>query len=105
MNELFPMSDRTRELDARLAAFMAAHVFPAEAEFAEWDRDPARRWTIPPLLESLKAKAKAEGLWNLFLLGPAHGAGLKNVEYARLAERMGLSLIAYEIFNCSSPDT
>ena len=105
MNELFPMSDRTRELDARLAAFMAAHVFPAEAEFAEWDRDPARRWTIPPLLESLKAKAKAEGLWNLFLLGPAHGAGLKNVEYARLAERMGRSLIASEIFNCSAPDT
>jgi acyl-CoA dehydrogenase len=105
MNELFPMSDRTRELDARLAAFMEAHVFPAEAEFAEWDRDPTRRWTIPPLLESLKTRARAEGLWNLFLPDPTHGAGLKNVEYARLAERMGRSLIASEIFNCSAPDT
>jgi acyl-CoA dehydrogenase len=105
MSELFPMSDRTRELDARLAAFMAAHVYPAELEFAEWDRDPARRWTIPPLLESLKIRARAEGLWNLFLPDPVHGAGLKNLEYARLAERMGRSLIASEIFNCSAPDT
>jgi acyl-CoA dehydrogenase len=105
MSELFPMSERTRELDARLAAFMAAHVTTAEAEFAVWDRDPARRWTIPPLLESLKARAKSEGLWNLFLPDPVHGAGLKNLEYARLAERMGRSLIASEIFNCSAPDT
>jgi acyl-CoA dehydrogenase len=105
MSELFPMSDRTRELDARLAAFMAAHVYPAELELAEWDRDPARRWTIPPLLESLKVRAKSEGLWNLFLPDPVHGAGLKNLEYARLAERMGRSLIASEIFNCSAPDT
>ncbi len=105
MSELFPMSERTRELDARLAAFMAAHVYPAETEFAEWDRDPARRWTIPPLLESLKSRARAEGLWNLFLPDPVHGAGLKNLEYARLAERMGRSLIASEIFNCSAPDT
>ncbi len=105
MSELFPMTERTREFDARLVAFMDAHVYPAEAEFAEWDRDPARRWTIPPLLESLKIRARAEGLWNLFLPDPVHGAGLKNLEYARLAERMGQSLIASEIFNCSAPDT
>jgi len=105
MNELFPMTERTRDLDARLAAFMDAHIYPVEAEFAEWDRDPARRWTIPPLLESLKQRARNEGLWNLFLPDPVRGAGLKNLEYARLAERMGRSLIASEIFNCSAPDT
>jgi acyl-CoA dehydrogenase len=105
MSSLFPMSERVRELDARLAAFMDAHVFPAEAEFAAWDEEPARRWTIPPRLEALKARARAEGLWNLFLPDAAHGAGLTNLEYARLAERMGRSLIASEIFNCSAPDT
>src|SRR5687768_16900507 len=105
MSSLFPMSERVRDLDARLAAFMDAHVFPAEAEFAAWDEEPARRWTIPPHLEALKARARAEGLWNLFLPDAAHGAGLSNLEYARLAERMGRSLIASEIFNCSAPDT
>jgi acyl-CoA dehydrogenase len=105
MSSLFPMSERVRDLDARLAAFMDAHVFPAEAEFAAWDEEPARRWTIPPRLEALKARARAEGLWNLFLPDAAHGAGLTNLEYARLAERMGRSLIASELFNCSAPDT
>jgi len=105
MSELFPMSDRAREIDARLATFMATHMADAEAEFAAWDLDPARRWSIPPLLEELKAKAKDEGLWNLFLPDAVHGAGLSNLEYARLAERMGRSLTASEIFNCSAPDT
>jgi acyl-CoA dehydrogenase len=105
MSELFPLSERASALDAKLAEFMTAHVYPAEAEFAEWDRDPARRWTIPPLLESLKAKARQAGLWNLFFPDNEHGAGLSNLEYARLAERMGRSLIASEIFNCSAPDT
>jgi acyl-CoA dehydrogenase len=105
MSSLFPMSERVRELDARLAAFMDAHVVPAEAEFAAWDEEPARRWTIPPQLEALKARARAEGLWNLFLPDATHGAGLSNLEYARLAERMGRSLIGSEIFNCSAPDT
>ena len=105
MSTLFPMSLRTQALDAKLAAFMVEHVMPAEAGFAQWDEDPAHRWQIPPLLESLKAKARDAGLWNLFLPDPKHGHGLSNLEYARLAERMGRSLIASEIFNCSAPDT
>jgi len=105
MSVLFPMSERVQALDAKLAEFMDAYVYPAEAEFAIWDHDPAHRWQIPPLLEELKAKARAVGLWNLFFPGAGHGAGLSNLEYARLAERMGRSLIASEIFNCSAPDT
>ena len=102
---LFPQGDRSRALEAALAAFMAAHVMPAEAEFAAWASDPATRWTSPPVLETLKTRARAEGLWNLFLPGDAHGAGLGNLDYAPLAERMGRSLIAPEIFNCSAPDS
>jgi acyl-CoA dehydrogenase len=105
MSVLFPMSERVQALDAKLAEFMDAYVYPAEAEFAIWDHDPAHRWQIPPLLEELKAKARAVGLWNLFFPGAGHGPGLSNLEYARLAERMGRSLIASEIFNCSAPDT
>ena len=67
MSALFPMSERTRALDTRLAEFMDAYVFPAEAEFAALDEDPQRRWQIPPLLEELKVRARAVGLWNLFL--------------------------------------
>ncbi len=105
MTALFPISERARAIDHELAQFMAAHVYPAEVEFAAWDRDPAKRWNIPPLLESLKAKARAAGLWNLFLPHSEQGAGLSNLDYAPLAERMGRSLIAPEIFNCSAPDT
>jgi acyl-CoA dehydrogenase len=103
MSDLFPMPERVRALDAELAAFMDAHVFPAEAAFAQWDADPARRWQVPPLLEELKARARAAGLWNLFL--PHAGHALGNLDYARLAERMGRSIHAPEIFNCSAPDT
>ena len=122
MSVLFPMSERAQSLDARLREFMDAHVYGAEAEFAAWEQDHDRRWQIPPLLEELKVKARAAGLWNLFLPDAGHGdrsrhpasrdtcasmrgAGLSNLEYARLAERMGRSLIAPEIFNCSAPDT
>ena len=101
---LFPQSDRAQAIDAKLARFMAEHVLPAEAEFAAWDADPAKRWTIPPLLEDLKARARAAGLWNLFLPGD-HGCGLSNLDYAPLAERMGRVVFAPEVFNCSAPDT
>jgi len=101
VTELFPMSARARELDAKLAEFMEARVIPAEEAFAAWDEDPARRWEVSPLLEELKAKARKLGLWNLFL--PQQG--LSNLDYARLAERMGRSSIAPEACNCSAPDT
>jgi len=105
MSELFPTSPRVAELRSRLTAFMAEHVLPAEAEVAAHVADPSRRWSVPPVIEALKAKARAEGLWNLFLPDATHGAGLSNLEYAPLAEIMGRSLIAPEIFNCNAPDT
>ena len=89
----------------RVAAFVDARVIPAEAEFAAHAADPATRWTVPPRLEALKAEAKAAGLWNLFLPDATHGAGLSNLAYAPIAEAMGRSLHAPEVFNCSAPDT
>jgi acyl-CoA dehydrogenase len=94
-----------KELQARLAAFMDAHVHPNEERF---EHEPGRgeRWRPIPLIEELKAKARAEGLWNLFLPASDYGAGLTNTEYAPLCEIMGRALpFAPEIFNCSAPDT
>jgi acyl-CoA dehydrogenase len=105
MSELFSLSPRTTELKSRLEAFMAAQVFPAEAEVAAHAADPATRWSVPPVIERLKAQARADGLWNLFLPDATRGAGLSNLDYAPLAEVMGRSLIAPEIFNCNAPDT
>ena len=102
---LFAQSDRSRALATQLEAFMATHVYPAEAKFAARAADPVTRWTPAPLLQLLQDKARADGLWNLFLPGNDHGAGLGNLEYAPLAECMGRSSIAPEIFNCSAPDT
>ena len=101
MPSLFPLSERARALDAQLAEFMAEYVLPAEPAFAAWNQEPEHRWQVPPQLEALKARARAAGLWNLFL-PPAHG-GLSNLDYAPLAERMGRSLLAPEIFNCAAP--
>uniref|UniRef100_A0A8B9XPA7 Acyl-CoA dehydrogenase family member 10 n=1 Tax=Bos mutus grunniens TaxID=30521 RepID=A0A8B9XPA7_BOSMU len=100
---------RVRELYQRLKEFMERHVYPAELELQR-HQVSAERWTPSPLVEDLKEKAKAEGLWNLFLpleTDPEkkYGAGLTNVEYAHLCEVMGTSLYAPEIFNCSAPDT
>lgn len=109
MNALFNFSPRALELQQQLAAFMTAHVYPAEKSVASWDADPAKRWTPAPVIESLKAEAKKAGLWNLFLPPqkgePTHGAGLSNLDYAPLAEQMGRVLWASEIFNCNAPDT
>ncbi len=103
--DLFPMSDRARRLRDQVEAFVADRILPAEAAFAAHAADPAARWSIPPPLESLKAEARAAGLWNLFLPDPSHGGGLSNLEYAPIAEAMGRSLYAPEVFNCSAPDT
>jgi acyl-CoA dehydrogenase len=100
----FEQSEKVRALQARVEAFMAEHIYPNEEElFAEVDKGD--RWQPVPLLESLKAKARTAGLWNLFLPESAYGAGLTNLEYAPLCEIMGRSPWAPEVFNCSAPDT
>src|SRR5437763_247936 len=83
---------------------MDEHVYPNEPTFQE-QLAAGDRWQPPPVLEGLKAKARAAGLWNLFLPGSEYGAGLTNLEYAPLCEIMGRSPIAPEVFNCSAPDT
>ncbi|MEZ4392334.1 MAG: acyl-CoA dehydrogenase family protein [Polyangiales bacterium] len=99
----FPLSPRATELAERLDAFMRDRVEPAEATFfAQRDED---RWRPPPVVESLKSEARAAGLWNLFLPESELGAGLTNVEYAPIAERMGRVVFAPEVFNCNAPDT
>ena len=102
---LFPFSERSLDLQAKVAAFVAEKILPAEAEFAAHDADPATRWTPVPRMQALKAEAKAAGLWNLFLPDARLGAGLSNLDYAPIAELSGRSLFAPEIFNCSAPDT
>jgi alkylation response protein AidB-like acyl-CoA dehydrogenase len=108
----FVPSARQLEWQARVRAFMHDHVFPAEEAYkAHLKADPATRWTVPPIIEELKARAYAEGLWNLFLPPSEHdegdfrGAGLSNLEYALCAEEMGRVGFAAEAFNCSAPDT
>ncbi|XP_026980552.1 acyl-CoA dehydrogenase family member 10 isoform X3 [Sagmatias obliquidens] len=103
------LSPPVRELYQWLKQVMERHVYPAEPEL-QHHQTSAEKWTPSPLLEDLKEKAKAEGLWNVFLpveTDPEkkYGAGLTNVEYAHLCEVMGTSLYAPEIFNCSAPDT
>ena len=96
-------SPKSRELRERLIAFLAAHIYPNEARFHE--QVSTNRWRVPAIVEELKAKARAEKLWNLFLPDSEHGAGLTNLEYAPLCEVMGRSPLAPEVFNCSAPDT
>jgi acyl-CoA dehydrogenase len=101
----FEYSARVKDLRARLTAFMDAHVYPSERRFEEQVAQ-GDRWQPIPLVEELKAKARDEGLWNLFLPASEYGAGLTNTEYAPLCEVMGRALpFAPEIFNCSAPDT
>lgn len=101
----FQVSPRARTIYQNLRAFMDAHVYPNEKLFHE-QIDEGDRWQPAPIMEELKAKAKAEGLWNLFLPESEYGAGLTNLEYAPMAELMGRSVMfAPEIFNCSAPDT
>jgi len=101
---LFEYSDRVRELESKLRAFMDEHIYPNEKLHAEQLRSKDR-WQPTPILEALKPKARAAGLWNLFLPDSEEGAGLSNFEYAPLCEIMGRSPIAPEVFNCSAPDT
>ena len=100
----FEFSDRVKELQKRLAAFMEQHIYPNEARYNAHVYGPDR-WQAAPVIEELKPKARAEGLWNLFLPESDQGAGLTNLEYAPLCEIMGRSAMAPEVFNCSAPDT
>ena len=98
-------SPRARDTYQKLRAFVDAHVYPNEKLFHEQINE-GERWQPVPLMEELKAKARAEGLWNLFLPESEYGAGLTNLEYAPMAELTGRSAgFAPEIFNCSAPDT
>ena len=100
----FAYSNKVKELQKRLAAFMDEYIYPNEDTYVA-QLNQGNRWQIPPILEELKAKARQAGLWNLFLPESKRGAGLTNLEYAPLCEIMGRSSIASEVFNCSAPDT
>ena len=100
----FAFSPKVEDLRARLLAFMDEHIYPNEGVFREQIAE-GDRWSPPDILEELKPKARAQGLWNLFLPDSEHGAGLTNLEYAPLCEIMGRSPMAPEVFNCSAPDT
>ena len=99
----FEFSDKVKDLQHRLKAFMEEHVYPNERRHHE--EIERNRWLPTKVIEELKPKARAAGLWNLFLPESENGAGLTNLEYAPLCEIMGRSHMAPEIFNCSAPDT
>ena len=104
----FDHTHKVQALQARLWAFMNAHVLPREGEYhAQLDayRAAGNAWQPSGVIEDLKPKARDAGLWNLFLPESAHGAGLTNLEYAPLAEIMGCVPWSSEVFNCSAPDT
>lgn len=106
----FQPSARSQDFLERVQRFMAQHLEPVEAQYwrevhqanptGDW-----AKWQVHPLVETLKARARAEGLWNLFLPDAKLGAGLTTLEYAPIAEATGRSLLAPEIFNCNAPDT
>jgi len=101
---VFEFSGKIKELQKRLIAFMEEHVYPNEERYQQHCQGP-NKWQPVPIIDELKPKARAAGLWNLFLPASEHGAGLTNLEYAPLCEIMGRSPFAAEVFNCSAPDT
>jgi len=103
-NMYFAPNAKVTALQEKLQAFMDQHIYPNEKRFAE-EVEAGDRWQPTAVMEELKDKARAAGLWNLFLAHSRHGAGLTNLEYAPLCEVMGRSLMAPEAFNCSAPDT
>ena len=100
----FQFSNKVSVLEDRLSRFMDEHIYPLEPDYSG-HLEAAGGWTTPPIMDELKAKARQEGLWNLFLPDEEHGAGLNNLEYAPLAEIMGRVAWSSEVFNCSAPDT
>jgi len=100
---MFEYSAKTQELIGRLSAFMDEHIYPRERRYAEELAAATNRFAALPLMDELKTKAKASGLWNLWL--PEKFGGLSNFDYAPLAEIMGRVLWSPEVFNCNAPDT
>src|ERR1700745_1142081 len=106
----FGYSEKSQDLQRRVSAFMDEHIYPNEHTFHEqvaaFTLDGWKQWTPARIIEELKPKARAAGLWNLFLPESEYGAGLTNVEYAPLCEVMGrVPGFGPEVFNCSAPDT
>ncbi len=104
----FDYSPRQKEWMRRVGDFMDRFIYPAEATYSAQMAEARKKgnpWIVIPVVEELKQKAKAQGLWNLFLNESEHGAGLTNLEYAPLSEMMGRVGFASEVFNCSAPDT
>ena len=102
---MFEPSLRVVKLQREVSEVIDTLVIPAEAVYRQQLAEAPIRWSIPPIMEQLKAKARAAGLWNLFLPSHDGGAGLTNLEYAPLCEIMGASPIGPEVFNCAAPDT
>ena len=101
-------TDRVKDLVVQVSKFMDDHIWPAEEIYASQMtsfREEGNPWRVPPIIEELKTKAKAQGLWNFFLPESQNGFGLTNLEYAPLAEIMGHIGFASEVFNCSAPDS
>jgi acyl-CoA dehydrogenase len=101
----FELTDRCRDFQERLTAFMEERIYPAEAVYEEQIAESGNPHFHPPIVEELKEDARSRGLWNMFHPNPEYGPGLSNVEYAPLAEIMGRSHLASEACNCSAPDT
>ncbi len=106
----FKPSDRARQTAEKVRAFVKEHIEPIEAQhwqeiLGQHNGGDWKKWTIPPRVEALKAKAREQGLWNLFMPDPELGAGLSVLEYAFSCEETGRSMMAPEIFNCAAPDT
>ena len=101
----FEYSARTTKYVDQVRSFIDAHILPSEPLYAQQLESASSRWAVPPVMEELKARARREGLWNLFLPESEYGPGLTNLEYAPICELMGRTPIAPEVFNCSFPDT
>lgn len=102
---MFELREDLKPLMHELTEFMTDHVYPNEEEYERQLRSQAKLWSEPQIMKSLKAKAKKQGLWNLFLPAHEHGGRLGNLDYAHFCEVIGRSSIASEVFNCSAPDT
>ncbi len=101
----FQHSAKAQDYLKRVKAFMAKEIEPVEEDYLRELHSLDNKWVVLPIIEELKAKARAEGLWNMFLPDEHYGAGLSTLEYAAVAELTGRSFIAPEIFNCNAPDT